>query len=131
MLLEIRCSSLDKVLRMLEYPRRIRSDMVGHKIEQQAQATFGEFAASRCQTLRAAQMLVDHIAPHAVSGTNIVLGAKIGKSSTEIVQETGVVVGNGNAGRASLPHAHEPNCVESVLSNGIPFRGWYGGQVNR
>ncbi len=77
----------NKVFGMLADPRMIQREMVGNKIEQQAEAPPGKFLTGAGQTLRATEALIDYIAPDAVGRSYIVFWLEIRKCSTEITHQ--------------------------------------------
>jgi hypothetical protein len=91
---------------MLLDPRMVRRYMVGHEIQDQVHAALRELTASHGKAFRVSEKIVDYIAPHAVWGSNIVLGKKVGKSSAKICEQILVLVNNRNARRTSLPNSH-------------------------
>ena len=66
-------------------------------------------------------VLVNYVASYAVRRSDIVFWPKIGQSSTEIVNQILVLIGNRNPRRTSFPNPHEPDRVETELSDGVPF----------
>ena len=69
-------------------------------------------------------MLVDDVATNAVGRADVVLGAEVGKSAAEVVEQAGISVGDGDACGTALPDSHEPDGVEAVGGDGVPF-GWW------
>ncbi len=72
-----------EVVGMLEGPRVIGSDVVGHEVEDQAHPPVREGPARRCQTRRPAKPLVDDVLADAVRRTDDVVGREVGQDPTE------------------------------------------------
>ena len=66
-------------------------------------------------------MFVDHVASYTVWRSDIVFWLKIGQSSTEIINQILVLIGNRNARRTSFPNPHEPDGIETELRDGVPL----------
>ena len=82
--------------------------------------TSGQLLARGGKSFTAAKVSVHNIAPHAVGGSDIVLGSKIGQRSGEIAQQILVSIGDGDAGRAALPNPHQPHGIEAVGGERLP-----------
>src|SRR5262249_29801861 len=76
-------------------------------------------------------MRIDSVAPHTIRRANVIFDVKVRKRFQEVVQKIVVAISDSNPSRASLPSSHEPNCLETVASNRIPFVRGDRTQVNR
>ena len=122
---------LNEVFRVIADPGVVRSDMVRHKIQDETNAALCEGFTGCCEPLWTAEMCIDGVAPHAVGRADIVLRRKVGKGSTEILEEPLVPHGDFNSGGASLPDAHEPQGVKAMRGDGIPLLRRNRGEIHR
>ena len=67
-------------------PRVIGRYMVRHEIQEQPHASLREFSTRDGETFGTSEVLVHHVAPHAIRGSDIVFRPEIGKSPAEIRQ---------------------------------------------
>src|SRR5271169_5493075 len=114
-------ASLNEILRMLAYPRMVRRNMVGHKVQDQPHAALGKLIASSGQSFRSSQMLVNHVSTYAIGRTDVILSTEIRQRPPKICHKVFVPVSNGDARRAALPYPHQPHGIEAVRGYGIPF----------
>ena len=75
--------------------------------------------------------VVDDIPAHAVRRSDHVGGSQVGQGLAERGLQPGVRVRQLKAGRASLPHAHQPHRVDAVRRDLVPGRGGHVGQRYR
>src|SRR4051812_36664678 len=111
-------------------PCVIRSNMVGHKIQEQSYAAFRKLIACNSETFGPSQRLINYIAFNAVWRSDVVLCSKIGESPTEILQQILILVSDCDSGGTSLPYAHKPDRVKTELGDGVPFGCGHRTQVN-
>src|SRR5262249_7604640 len=100
--------TLDKILRVLDHPRMIRGNMVGYEVENQPHISFRKLSSCVGKAFGTSEVLVDHISANAIRRSDVVLRTEVRKCSTEIVKQVRVLISDGNTGRASFPHSHEP-----------------------
>jgi hypothetical protein len=65
-------------------------------------------------------MIIDNIAAYAVGRSHNIVGLPIGKSRVEADPQVVIGQRDRDAGGAALPNSHQPNAVESKISNLIP-----------
>ena len=117
--------ALNEIVRMDNDPGMVRCHVIGNKIENQTEASLRQLLPSRGKSFRTAQVFVDHVAAHTVSGPHVVLGTEIGQRALEILDQALVPIGDRDAGGAPLPNPHQPHGIESVCSERIPFSRRY------
>ena len=74
------------------------------------------------RSFRTAQLFVDHVAAHTVSGSHVVLGTKIGQRALEILNQALVPIGDGDAGGAPPPKPPSATRSESGVRRGHPIQ---------
>src|SRR5215470_8782019 len=118
---DVAAISTNEVLRMLMNPRVIWRDMIGNKIENQVHPTLGQFTSSSSKPIRSPKMFVDHVSPHTIGGSDVVCRLIIGKSALKGIQKIHVLIRDGDANRASLPHSHQPDSIEAICRDTFPL----------
>ena len=88
--------------------------MVGHKIEDESQAALSELLTRRGEPRGTPEVLVHHVAAHAIRRADIVRRRKVWQGAAEVLKEPLVSHGNLDSSRASLPDAHEPHRVKAM-----------------
>ena len=122
---------LDEVFRVIADPGVVRSDVVGHEIEDEPHAALCERFPGCCEPLRTAEVPIDDVAAHAVGRADIVLRREVGKGAAEVLEEPLVSHGDLDPGGAPLPDAHEPDGVKAVSGDGIPLLRRNRGEIHR
>src|SRR6187200_3717883 len=98
----------------------IRSHVVGDEVQDQAHSTRRKCLSSVRERASSTEMVIDSIAAYAVGGSHNIVGLPIGKSRVEAGPQVVIGQRDRDAGGAALPNSHQPNAVESKISNLIP-----------
>ena len=122
MLYELVLGAAQEAVGPVGQPGVVRGDMVGHVVEEQAEAPLGELPARRRQRDGTAEAVVDDVVAHAVRRADHVLGAEVRQRRAVAGVETGILERDVQAGRAALPHAHEPHRVDAQRGERVPGR---------
>ena len=104
-------------------PRMVGGDVVGHVVEDHAQAPGGELLARRRQRRGTAEALVHDVVAHAVGRADHVLGAQVREGGAVGRVQGRVLQGDPQACRAALPDAHQPDGVDGQRRERIPLGG--------
>ena len=104
-------------------PRMVGGDVVGHVVEDHAQAPGGELLACRRQRRGTAEALVHDVVAHAVGRADHVLRAQVREGGAVGRVQGRIVQGDPQAGRAALPDAHQPHGVDRQRRERIPLGG--------
>jgi hypothetical protein len=105
----------------------IGSDVVGDVIQQQPRPPGGQLAASRGQCFGAAEGRVDDVLAHTVRRPDDVLVPQVRQRLTEGCLHVRSSLGQGQARRASFPHAHQPHRVDPGRGDRVPIGGAHVG----
>ena len=111
----VRWIGLDVVLiatheqfRATAYPWVIRGHVVGHVVQDQPRAALSQGGTRHGKPGRAAEGRVGHVAAHAVRRSGDIGALQVRQRIQERRLQPGIGVRQGQPGRASLPHAHQP-----------------------
>ena len=95
--------------------------MVGNEIEDESYTPLREFLSGYCKPFRAAQAAVYLITTNTVWRPHVVFCPVIRQCTSEICEETFVLIGYVYACGATLPHTHEPYGIHTKVANGVPL----------
>ena len=126
--LDVVLVAVHEQLRLARHPGVVGGDVVGHVVQEQPDAAGGQRGARRGQRLGAAERGVGDVPAHAVRRSDHVVGPQVGQRVPERGLQPGVRVRQRQAGRASLPHAHQPHRVDAGRRDRVPGRGGHVGQ---
>ena len=94
--------------------------MVGHEVEDQTDPARSECLARGRQAARTTEVVVNDVVPNAVGRPDDVGWTPVRQSRPEARHQVGVRQRDRNAGRASLPHPHQPDRVGCAISDLVP-----------
>ena len=109
----------------------IGGHVVGHEVDEQAHATLGERGAGGGEAAPAAEARVDLVAADAVGRADHVGVGEVGQRGVERRHLLGRVERQLHAGRAALPHAHQPHGVDAGRRHLVPLGGGDVGERRR
>ena len=120
----------EKEVGMLIDPWRIGCDVVGYIVEDELDAACSELLPCDGQGCVPAEVRIDDVLAHAVGRADVVVRREIGQGTLEVCEECAVMVGDGDARRAALPHTHKPHGVEVKRGDAVPCGVWHGGEID-
>ena len=121
--LDVSLAAIDEQLRVGRHPGMVGRDVVGHIVQEQPDAAGGQRGPRFGEGLGAAERVVDDIPAHAVRRSDHVVRPYIRQRVTEGGLQPRVRVGQLEAGRASLPHPHQPHRVGACGRDIVPGGG--------
>ena len=122
---------MDEVLGVIDEPGVVGSHVVGHEVDEQAHPTLGERGAGDGKAAPAAEARVDLVAADAVGRADHVGVVEIGQGGVERRHLLGRFERQLHAGRAALPHAHQPHGVDARRRHPVPLGGGDVGERRR
>ncbi len=115
-------AALDKVFGAALHPRMVECGVIGHKVEHQFDAAPRQPFAEMRQPGLAAKCVTDPIGSDRKTRTADVVLGQIGQSRVELGSPFWVAARHRAPGSADLPHAQQPNPIETLRGKAIDRR---------
>src|SRR5262249_3282131 len=110
-----------KIFGVVGNPRMVLRYVVWNEVQNQTDTSLRKFLTRCGKSFRTAQVLIDYVASHTIGRSHVILRLKVRQNPRETIQQTSVLIGDGNPGETPFPNSHQPYGIETMCHKRVPF----------